>query len=130
MTAPTEGKALAAELRRRFHVGPKTRQRRKDSYGDMQDLRRDMLEAVHHAVVYEGYYSPEVTARLRPGWGPFLAWQKHVDGYRIDGTLRMRLIALSPWQFAGLLGDMADAGVTCTGDGERFFAAMARDSES
>lgn len=127
MAARTEGQALAAELRRRFHVSPRTRQRRRDSYGDTQDLRRDMTEAIHHAVTMPGYYPEATTALLRPGWGPVLAYAKHVDGYRIDGTLRMRIIALSPWEFAALLGRMADAGVTCTGDGERFFAAMARE---
>jgi len=33
---------------------------------------------------------------------------------------------MSAWQFAALLGEMVDAGVTCTGDGERFFADMNR----
>ncbi len=31
---------------------------------------------------------------------------------------------LSPWKFAGLLGDMTAVGVTCTGDGERYFAEL------
>jgi hypothetical protein len=34
---------------------------------------------------------------------------------------------MTAWQFADMLGRMVDAGVTCTGDGERFFAQMARE---
>ena len=37
---------------------------------------------------------------------------------------------MSAWNFAALLGQMVDAGVTCTGDGERFFADMARTMRS
>jgi hypothetical protein len=56
-----------------------------------------------------------------------LSYSKHVGGYRIDGTLAAHIQGLSPWRFAALLGTMLDAGVSCTGDGERFFAAMARE---
>lgn len=126
----TAGKTLAAELRRYFHIGPRTRRYRTDRDYGRRDMHREMLEAINNAVVYPGYFSEAMTSALRPGWGAVLSYGKHVDGYRIDGTLRYRITSLNSWQFAALLGNMVDAGVTCTGDGERFFAAMAREVQA
>jgi hypothetical protein len=125
-TTPSAGQALTAELRRYFSVGTRTRRARRDRNGDRQDLPRDMLEALHYAAQYPGYYTPATEAAFRPGFGAALAYDKHVNGYRIDGALRWRITEMSPWRLAELFGQMVDAGVTCTGDGERFFADMAR----
>jgi hypothetical protein len=35
---------------------------------------------------------------------------------------------MTAYRFAALLGQMVDAGVECTGDGERFFSTMAREA--
>jgi hypothetical protein len=56
-----------------------------------------------------------------------MSYRKHYDGYRMDPALRRHISEMSAWQFAALLGRMVDAGVANTGDGERFFAAMARE---
>ena len=122
----TVGQDLAVALRRYFSVGTRTRRYRpRDGY--RHDLHKDMIEALHFAAQYPGYYTDATEAALRPGFGAALAYNKHVNGYRIDGTLRFTIMEMSPWQFAALLGRMVDAGVTCTGDGERFFAEMARE---
>jgi hypothetical protein len=85
-----------------------------------------MLEALCNAAQYPGYYSPAQEAALHPGFGAALAYEKHIGGYRVSGTLIAQINAMSPWRFAALLGQMVDAGVTCTGEGERFFSEMAR----
>ena len=115
----TKGQELAATLRKSFSVGPRTRHHR-----DGMDLRTEMLDAIRNAVYYPGYYGPEKTAIYRTAIGSVTSYDKHVDGYRIDGMLRYRITSMSPWQFAGLLGQMVDAGVTNVGEGERFFQRM------
>jgi hypothetical protein len=125
MAATTDGGELAATPRRYFHVGPRTRRYRADKWG-RSDLHREMCEAVMYAAQCPGYYSEATEAALRPGFGTALSYGKHVMGCRIDGTLACHINSLSAWQFSALLVQMVDAGVTCTGDGERFFAEMAR----
>jgi hypothetical protein len=122
----TAGQDLTATLRRYFHVGPRSRRYRKDRWGIQCDLHEDMLHAITNAATIPGYYTQATQDTLRAGFAAMLSYRKHVDGYRIDGTLRYRVTTMSPWRFAALLGDMVDASVTCTGDGERFFADMAR----
>lgn len=121
-TMSTPGQQLTAELRRRFHVGPRTR-----CYRNRLDLHRDMIEAIYNATAYPGYYGEDATRILGAAWGTYLAYTKHVNGYRIDGTLRLWITSLSPYRFAALLGRMVDAGVTNTGAGETFFADLARE---
>ena len=116
------GQELTATLRRYFSVRPRTRR-----YRNSDDLHADMVEALRYAGWYPGYFTERTQAALHAGFGAALAYDKHVGGYRIDGTLRARISAMSPWHFAAMLGGMVDAGVTCTGDGELFFAAMARE---
>jgi len=115
----TKGQELAATLRKSFRINSRSRIRR-----DGMDLRSEMLDAIRNAAYYPGYYGPEKTATYREAIGAVRSYDKHVDGYRIDGMLRYRITSMSPWQFAGLLGEMVDAGVTNVGEGERFFWAM------
>jgi hypothetical protein len=122
----TAGKTLAAELRRYFSIGTRTR-RRIGHRGTLTDMHGDMIAAIMNAAWYPGYYVERTQDALHAGFGAALAYEKHVKGYRIDGTLASEINGMSPWRFAGLLGKMVDAGVTCTGDGERFFAGMARE---
>ena len=121
----TAGAQLAAGLRYYLSVGTRTRRHRFRG-GQPQDLHREMIDAIMMAAQYPGAHGPAVEAALRPGFGAALSYGKHVAGHRIDGVLAQRINAMSPWRFAALLGDMVDAEVTCTGDGERFFADMAR----
>jgi hypothetical protein len=114
-TTPAAGKLLADTLRTTFKVGNRT------------DLHTAMIEAVENAAQYPGYYSAEKTAILRAAWGAALSYRKHVQGYRIDGLLAQHINGLSAWQFAALLGRMAEAGVSNTGEGETFFTALARE---
>jgi len=125
-TQNTAGQDLTATLRRYFSVGTRTRRYRTDRYGYRQDLHRSMIEALHFAATQPGYYSEGTESALRVGFGTALAYEKHVSGYRIDGTLACKINGMSPWNFAALLGQMVDAGVETTGAGERFFAEMTR----
>jgi hypothetical protein len=122
----TAGQELTAALRRYFSVGTRTRRHRKDRYGYRADLHRQMVEAIMNAAQYPGYYCEGTQNALTAGFGTALAYDKHVEGYRISGTLAYQINSMSPWQFAALLGQMVDAGVQTTGDGERFFSDMAK----
>ena len=120
MTA-TAGHELTATLRRYFSIGPRTRR-----YRDRADLHASMVEALYLAAQYPGYYCQPTQDHLHAGYGAALSYSKHITGYRASPVLITHIQQLPPWYFAGLLGNMVDAGVTCTGDGERFFADMAR----
>ena len=124
-TQNTAGQDLTAALRRYFSLGTSTRRYRKDEYG-RRDMHAAMIEAIENAAQYPGYYSEGTQDALHAGFGVALSYRKHVDGYRIDGTLRFAITEMTAWQFAALLGQMVDAGVTNTGAGERFFAEMNR----
>lgn len=120
----TQGRKLADSLRKNFGVGPRTRR-----YRASTDLHEEMIEALRNATVYgPGFYSGERDQLFMSAWGVFSAYEKHVSGYRIDGLLRQRITTMSPYRFAALLGDMLDAGVRTTGDGEQFFQEMAKAS--
>jgi hypothetical protein len=125
-TQNTAGQELTATLRRYFSVGTRTRRFRTDSNGLRCDLHRDMTEALTYAATMPGYYSERTESALKAGFGAALAYEKHVQGYRISGTLAAEINGMSAWNFAALLGQMVDAGVTNTGAGERFFAEMNR----
>lgn len=115
----TKGQELAATLRNSFRINS-----RSHTYRDGMDLRTEMLDAIRNATYYPGYYSAEKTAIYREAIGAVQSYEKHVDGFRIDGVLRYRITSMSPWQFAGMLGQMVDAGVSNVGEGERYFTAM------
>lgn len=125
----TVGQTLAATLCKIFQIGTRTRRYGK-IFGCRTDLHDAMIEAIENAVQFPGYYSPEKTEVLRAAWGAALSYRKHVGGHRIDGMLITRINGLSAYQFAALLGRMVDAGVSTTGDGERFFAEMTRERHS
>ena len=121
-TQSTAGQDLTATLRRYFSVGPRTRR-----YRARRDMHAEMVEAITNAAQYPGYYTGRTQDALHAGFGAALAYEKHVRGYRISGTLAQRINKMSAWQFAALLGRMVDAGVTTTGAGERFFSEMSRE---
>jgi hypothetical protein len=121
----TPGQELTATLRRYFGIGTRTRR-----YRNGTDLHAEMLAAICLAAQYPGCYGQATQDAFHAGYGVALAYDKHVGGYRIDGSLRFRISEMSPWHFAALLGQMLDAGVQTTGDGERFFSEMARTARS
>jgi hypothetical protein len=122
----TPGQNLTAVLRHYFSVGTRTRRHRRDRYGNMSDLHLDMVEAIIEGTQNRGLFTPNIEGALVPGYGAALSYEKHVQGYRIDCTLNRQINDMSPWRFAALLGQMVDAGITNTGEGERYFSEMAR----
>jgi hypothetical protein len=122
----TAGQELTAALRRYFSLGTRTRRYRTDRNHLRCDLHADMIEAIQYAATMPGYFVERTENALRTGFGAALAYEKHVQGYRISGTLAREINEMSAWNFAALLGQMVDAGVETTGAGERFFSEMTR----
>jgi hypothetical protein len=125
-TTKTTGQNLTAVLRHYFSIGARTRRHRRDQYHNMHDLHLDMTAAIIECTQNRGAYTPNIETALMPGYGAALSHEKHVQGYRIDCTLNRKINDMTPWQFAALLGQMADADITNVGQGERFFSAMAK----
>lgn len=123
MKTRTAGQQLAAALRKGHAINSRSRDRR-DGYS----IKARMLEDIRLACQHDGYFTPEKTALYRTASGAVRSYDKHVDGYRIDGVLRYRITSMSPWEFAAFLGDMVDAEITNVGEGERYFARMAREA--
>jgi hypothetical protein len=111
----TAGTALAAELRRYFSIGPRTRR-----YRDRRDLHAAMIEAIEIAAAYPGYYHQPLQDALHNASAVAYSYRKHVEGYRISGVKIAAIQAMSPWRFAAFIGQMVDAGVENVGQGERF----------
>ncbi len=126
VTTQSAGQILAAELRRMLRIGTRTGRYGK-VFGVRSDLHAEMIETIENAVTLPGYHNTERTEILRAAWGAVLSYRKHYDGHRMDSVLRWKISEMSAYQFAALLGRMVDAGITTTGDGETFFAAMARE---
>jgi hypothetical protein len=126
MTTATAGQTLADTLRNSFHIGTRTGRYGK-VFGQRTDLHIAMIESIENAVQYPGYYGPERTAILRTAYAATISYRKHVGGYRVDPLAALHINGLSAYQFAALLGAMVDAGVSNTGEGEAFFARMARE---
>ena len=116
MSAGTE---FASMARKHFHLSPRTRQ-----YREGLNMKREILEAIANATQYPGYYSEAKTETFRAAWPAYLSYTKHVDGYRIAGEKAYAIEKMTPWQFAGFLGQMIDAGVSNTFEGEVFFQKM------
>lgn len=114
----TQGQQLADTLRRIKHIGSRTRQVR-----GRINMRNDVIESIRFAATMPGYYSPHIQEALSVGFVAVNSWTKHVEGYRLPGEQVAELMALSPWQFTALLGEMVDAGITNTGEAERWFTA-------
>lgn len=120
----TKGQNFAREMRAHLHIGPRTR--RYSSKKWQQDGHRDVMQAIADANNYPGDTNPEREAIFQTAYAALCSWEKHIDGYRADATLVSRINAMTPHQFVGLIGEMIDAGISNVGDGEQFFAAMAR----
>lgn len=116
----TAGTEFAEAIRSYFRIGTRTRR-----YRDGRDMHAEIVEAIEYAQL-PGYYSEGTERALRLAGGALRSYQKHVQGYRLDGDLIARINRMSSYQFTGLLADMIDAGVTNVGEGERYFQGMAR----
>jgi hypothetical protein len=116
--ATTAGQELTAELRRYFQIGPRTRQYRDSKYTRLADR---MVEAITEAATLPGCYTPRTADPLSKGYAVALGYSKHIKGCRICPTKIAAISAMSPWRFSGFLGEMVDAGITNTGEAERFY---------
>lgn len=115
----TKGQQFAKDMRKNLGIGTRTRLRRLGL-----NLRESILEAVQNATYTTGYYTPAREALFREAAAAMRSYEAHIAGYRVNGDLVAHINAMSPWQFCNLLGQMIDAGVTNTGQGERFFREM------
>lgn len=121
----TEGKTMstgtefAKMVRKNFGISARTR-----TYRNGMNMKTEILEAIANSNNYPGYYNESKTALFRPAYAALVSYSKHVGGGRVDPMVAYEIEMMSPWQFAGLIGDMIDAGVTNTGEGEEFFRTM------
>lgn len=115
----TAGTDFAKMVRKNFGIGARTR-----TYRGGMNLKNEILEAIANANNYPGYYNETKTAIFHPAFPVMLAYAKHVQGGRVDPMVAYQIELMSPWRFAGLLGDMIDAGVTNAYEGEAFFRNM------
>lgn len=117
----TKGQQFAKRMRTNLGIGTRTRRMRLG-----RDLHAEILECITNNAWYPGYYTGDRAELFSLAYGPWMAYDKHIAGHRTDGNLTAHINGLSPWQFCTLLGQMIDAEITNAGQGERFFAAMAR----
>lgn len=117
----TKGQNFAREMRSYLHIGARTRR-----YRQGRDLHAQILECITNAAWEPGYYSADRQETFHAGFGAWLAYDKHIAGYRANGTVISHIKALSPHQFVALIADMIDAEIANVGQGEQFFADMAR----
>lgn len=115
------GTDFADMVRKAKRMNGRTRDHR-----DGESLKAVMIEDIFNSNRYPGYFTPERSALYSAAIGVAIAYDKHVNGYRIDGVLRFHIDSMSPWRFAGFLGEMIDAGITNCGEGEIFFQQYAR----
>ncbi|MEU1273004.1 hypothetical protein [Streptomyces sp. NPDC005799] len=117
----TKGQQFTKDMRKNLGIGTRTRR-----FRNGLDLHVDILECIQHATFDAGWYRPEREELFRAAFGAWQSYNKHIAGYRANSNVISHINALSPWQFCALLGEMVDAEITNVGQGERFFADMAR----
>jgi len=116
MSAGTE---FAKMVRKNFGISARTR-----TYRGGMNMKNEILEAIATSNNYPGYYSEEKSAVFRTAYPIMNAILKHVKGGRIDPMVAYEIEKMSPWQYAGFLGEMIDAGITNNGEAEIFFQKM------
>ncbi|MFD8545687.1 hypothetical protein [Streptomyces sp. NPDC059649] len=115
----TKGQNFAREMRSFLRIGARTRRIRQG-----RDLQAQILECITNAAWSTGYYNADREQTFRAAFGAWMAYDKHIAGYRVDGILIAHIKAMTPYQFCALIGDMIDAGVTNAGEGEIFFSRL------
>lgn len=124
-TAMTKGQRFAKDMRKNLGIGTRTRRWGSRVFKG-SDLHRMVLDCIAEATHYDGMYSSARTELFRAAFPALCSYEKHILGGRADAVLIAHLNGLSPWQLCNLLGEMVDAEITNVGQGERFFADMAR----
>lgn len=119
-TLTSQGHDFTAELRAMLHIGPRTRWYRRNRFGNL--TRDNTLERIYTAFNYPGYDDTRRTEILRAGYTALNAWLKHVEGYRIDPTLRARITEQSPYAWTAYLGTMVDSGCANMAEFETWFS--------
>jgi hypothetical protein len=117
----TPGQLFARTMREYLGIGTRTRTRRLGL-----NLHDEILEAVQRASYEAGYHTPDRQAIFGTASSACRSYEKHIRGYRAHGNVIAHINQLSPWQFCALLGEMVDADITNVGEGERWFADLAR----
>lgn len=117
----TKGQQFAKVMRSNLGIGARTRRFRKGV-----DLHAEILDCIRNATYYPGYYTGERAELFQAAFGAQVAYTKHIAGYRADVNVTAHINSLTPHQFCALIGDMIDAEITNVGEGELFFAEMAR----
>ncbi|WP_435060113.1 hypothetical protein [Streptomyces sp. bgisy060] len=118
----TKGQTFAREMRAYLHISPRTRRHRKS-----RDLHAEILECITNAARHPGFYTTARQETFRAAYDAWLSYDKHIAGYRANGNVISHINNLSPHQFCAFIGEMVDAGITNVGEGERYFAQLARD---
>ena len=113
------GTDFAAMVRKARHMSPRTR-----TYRDGFNMKDEVLDDIAASNNFPGYFNETRTALYSAAFPVLNAYLKHVKGGRIDGMTAYRIQMMSPWQFAGFLGEMIDAGITNNFEGEVFFQNM------
>jgi hypothetical protein len=121
----TKGQQFAKDMRKNLGIGTRTRRWGSRTFKG-SDLHRMVLDCIAEATHYNGMYSEARQSLFRAAFPALCSYEKHVLGYRVDGELFAHINRMSPWQFCNLIGQMIDAGITNVGEGEVFFAEMAR----
>ena len=120
MTTTQLTETVTETVTRYFHIGPRTRRFRNGA-----DMHAEIVEAVLTAAQYPGAYAERTEAGLRQAFAAACGYQKHIKGYRVDGTVIAKVNAMTAYQFAKMLDAMIAAGVSNTFEAEAFFKALA-----
>jgi hypothetical protein len=120
----TKGQNFAREMRAHLRIGPRTR--RFNSRKWTEDGHRDVMQAIADANNYPGSTTAEREAIFQTAFAALCSWEKHILGGRADASLVAHINQMTPYQFVALIGEMVDAGISNVGEGEQFFANMAR----
>jgi hypothetical protein len=118
----TAGQIFARDMRKNLGIGTRTRIRRNG-----RNLHEVILECIENASQVDGYYTEQRQEIFRTATGAYRSYDTHITSPRFDGNFIAHIKGLSPWQLCNLLGDMVDAGVTSTGQGERYFRQLRSD---
>ncbi|WP_319052677.1 hypothetical protein [Streptomyces europaeiscabiei] len=121
----TKGQRFAKDMRKNLGIGTRTRRWGSRVFKG-SDMHRMVLDCIAEATHYNGMYSEGRQELFRAAFPALCSYEKHILGGRADAVLIAHLNGLSPWRLCNLLGEMVDAEITNVGQGERFFAAMAR----
>jgi hypothetical protein len=121
----TKGQQFAKDMRKNLGIGTRTRRWGSRVFKG-SDMHRMILDCIAEATHYNGMYGEARTDLFRAAFPALCSYEKHILGGRADAVLVAHCNGLTPWQLCNLLGEMVDAEITNVGEGERFFAAMAR----